>query len=64
MLGYIRTIAIGLDVTLNAVIGGAAYQTVSCRVGVSILGGTWASRIPWPGFLHDHFVNAVFEAVV
>lgn len=61
---YLRTVAISVDIMANAVIGGEPYQTLSCRVGVSILGGTWASRIPWPDWLHKHFVEAVFETTV
>jgi hypothetical protein len=64
MWAYLRPILLGLDITINAILGGAAYQSLSCRVGVSILGGTWASRIDWPDWLHRHFVEAVFETTV
>lgn len=64
MKHYIFAVLIGLDVLANALIGGEPYQTISCRIGVSILGGTWASKVPWPGWLRDHFVISVFDTTV
>lgn len=66
--GRVKPFLIGLDVALNGLIslavGGGAYQTVSCRIGLSIQDGGWASRVPWPAWLRAHFLDAVFVAVV
>lgn len=61
---YLFNVLIGLDVTLNALLGGDAYQTMSCRIGLSIEAGGWASHIPWPKFLRDHFASSVFQTTV
>lgn len=59
---------IGFDVLANAVItlfvGGEAYTTISCRVGMSIKSGGWASRVPWPQWWINHCEESVFETVV
>jgi hypothetical protein len=61
MVAYLRTIAIGVDVTFNAVLGGSAYETLSARIGKSILSGGWASKINFPDWLHRHFIEAIFD---
>jgi len=61
---WLFAVLIGLDVLLNALIGGKPYMTVSCRIGLSIQSGGWASHVPWPGWLRQHFASAVFTAIV
>ncbi len=61
---YLKAVFVGFDVLINAVVGGRPYQTLSCRVGESILEGGWASRIPWPRRLKLHFIHSVHLAVV
>ena len=64
MLGYVKGILIGLDVTLNAVLAGRHYQTVSCRIGESISDNGWAARVPWPKWWITHCLHAVYETIV
>lgn len=64
MLRYLVNVLIGLDVTANAVIGGARYETVSCRIGVSIRTKGWASRVRWPAWFEKHCLESVFETIV
>ena len=61
---YLKAVFVGFDVLINAIFGGRPYQTLSCRVGESILEGGWASRIPWPRRLKRHFIDSVHLAVV
>jgi hypothetical protein len=53
-------ILIGFDVLANALTGGGKYQTISCRIGLSIERGGWASKIPWPKWWIEHCEQAVF----
>jgi hypothetical protein len=61
---YLLGIAIGLDVIVNAILGGRQYQTMSCRIGESIRSGGWASRIPWPAWWRAHCLSSVYETIV
>jgi hypothetical protein len=64
MRRYLVTVLLGIDILVNSLLGGQAYQTLSCRIGLSIRDGGWASRIPWPDPLEEHFRSAVYDAVV
>jgi hypothetical protein len=64
MIRYLLAILIGFDVLANAVIGGARYETISCRIGVSIMGGGWAANVPWPAWFRAHCIGAVYETIV
>jgi hypothetical protein len=65
MIGrYAVAVLIGLDVLANALLGGAQYETISCRVGMSIRTGGWAARVPWPAWLKRHCLGAVYETIV
>lgn len=61
---YLIGVLIGIDVLTNAIIGGVQYQTISCRLGISMESGGWASRIWWPAWWRTHCLSAVHEAVV
>jgi hypothetical protein len=61
---YIFALLIGLDVLANSIIGGEPYQTISCRIGLSIQNGGWAARIQWPAPLLNHFKVSVFKTIV
>jgi len=61
---YLIGVFLGWDVFVNAVTGGAHYQTISCRIGESINSGGWASRVPWPASWLDHFRQAIHESIV
>lgn len=47
-LSHVVAVPIGLDVLLNALLDGCAYQTISSRVGESMETGGWAAGVPWP----------------
>lgn len=64
LVGYAHNVLIGLDVLTNAVLGGQPYQTLSCRIGVSIASGGWASWVPWPAWFRAHCAAAVFQTLV
>lgn len=61
---YIVTVLIGLDVLVNALLGGNPYQTISCRLGLSIAGNGWASRVPWPAWFKQHCLDSIYRTVV
>lgn len=63
-LDHLLAVLIGLDVLVNALLGGAKYQTMSCRIGLSIQAGGWASRVPWPQWFRAHCAGAVYETIV
>lgn len=62
--GYVLAVLIGLDVLVNALLGGRAYQTISSRIGESIRSGGWASRVPWPPAVLRHCEGAVYTTEV
>ena len=57
-------VLIGLDVLVSAVCGGAEYQTISRRVGLSIRDGGWASRVPWPTWWRAHRAASIHSAII
>ena len=61
---YAKAVFVGFDVLINAIFGGRPYQTLSCRVGESIMDNGWAARVPWSQQLKDHFLGSVHEAIV
>ena len=61
---YAKAVFVGFDVLVNALLGGRPYQTLSCRVGESIMSNGWAARVPWPRGWIDHFLDSVHEAIV
>lgn len=64
VLAYALTVLIGLDVLANAILGGAKYQTISCRVGLSIQAGGWAGHLPWPAWFRAHCARSIYQTVV
>jgi hypothetical protein len=64
MPGYPRAIPIGLDVLSNAILAGRPYQTLSCRVGESIMDDGWAAHVPWSRAWINHCLASVHEAIV
>jgi hypothetical protein len=55
---YLVAIVTGLSILANALIGGEAGDTLSARIGRSILRGGLASRIPMPEAWREHFERA------
>lgn len=64
LVAYALGVLIALDVLANALLGGGRYQTISCRIGLSIAAGGWAARVPWPAWFRAHCAAAVYQAVV
>lgn len=64
MLSYVKAVAIGFDVFVNAVIGGREYQTISSRIGESIKANGWAAHVPWPAFFKAHCLASDYTAEV
>ena len=64
MRQYLLAVAIGVDVLVNALIGGKPYQSISCRIGLSIQSGGWASRVPWPQRVVGHCLGSIYETIV
>ena len=59
MLTLLRAVNyLGAGGHANTIIGGPAHQTLSERIGESILRGGLASKIPMPGWLREHFERA------
>lgn len=58
-VGYFWNLLLAIDQLGNAILGGWHDETISSRVGKSIVAGGWASKVPWPRWWHDHFVNAI-----
>jgi hypothetical protein len=63
-MNYVLAVAIGLDVLANALLGGKKYQTISCRIGLSIMAKGWAARIPWPAWWVKHCLDSIYERIV
>lgn len=61
---YVLAVLIGLDVLINAILGGRRYQTISSRIGESMTVGGWAASIPWPAWFRNHCAAAVYDALV
>ena len=51
---HIFALLIALDELASAATGGAAYSTVSSRMGFSMEDGGWASHVPWPAWWRAH----------
>lgn len=43
----------------NALSGGDPDESISGRIGKSIVRGGLGGRIPWPKFARDHFVASI-----
>ena len=61
---YIGNVLIGIDVLVNAILGGRRYSTISSRIGESIKAGGWASRIPWPHWWVEHCLSSDYTTEV
>lgn len=61
---WFYAVAIAVDVLANALTGGEPYESLSCRVGLSILSGGWAARVRWPAAWRRHFLAAVYTTIV
>ena len=56
---YVWKVLLAIDQLGNAMLGGWHDETISSRVGKSILAGGWASKVPWPKWLRDHWIETV-----
>jgi hypothetical protein len=60
---YLSNVGATLSCLANALIGGEFGETLSARIGLSILRKGRASRIPYPEALRDHFIDAAIWRV-
>ncbi len=37
-------------------------ESISGRIGKSIVAGGWAARVPWPGFMRRHWLGSIEQA--
>ncbi|AZO29421.1 hypothetical protein [Mesorhizobium sp. M1B.F.Ca.ET.045.04.1.1] len=56
MANYFINLGATLSCLANSLVGGEYGQTLSCRIGLSILDKGWAYKIPFPNILRDHFI--------
>ncbi|WP_047308767.1 hypothetical protein [Rhodopseudomonas palustris] len=56
---YVWNLLLAIDQLGNALAGGWHDETISSRVGKSILAGGWASKVWWPRWLRDHWLDSV-----
>lgn len=56
MANYLINVGATISCLANALIGGEYGQTLSCRIGLSILSKGCAHKIPFPNILRDHFI--------
>lgn len=61
---YALGVLLGIDILINALLGGQHYQTVSCRIGDSIMADGWAARVPWPAWFRSHCLESVYPTIV
>ena len=62
--GYIISVLIGIDVLVNAILGGRAFQTISSRIGESITAGTWPSWAWLPAWFQRHCLRSIYQTLV
>jgi hypothetical protein len=55
---YLVAVVTALSILANALIGGEAGDTLSARIGRSILRGGLGARIPMPRAWREHFERA------
>lgn len=58
MLSYLYNIGVALSRLGNTLIGGDPGDSLSRRIGTSILGGGFWSHVPMPETLRDHFIRS------
>lgn len=56
MREYLYNVGSAVSCLANALIGGESGKSLSYRIGTSILKKGWASKVPWPNVLRDHFI--------
>lgn len=59
VLNYVYNLVAGFSRLFNAVIGGDPAETLSSRLGKSVVAGGWASHAPLPWWLRAHFVACI-----
>ncbi len=37
-------------------------ESISGRIGKSIVAGGWAAHVPWPGFMRRHWLGSIEQA--
>lgn len=58
VLAYLWNVFVAVDILLMAIFwpGGKPGQSISARIGHSMLTGGWASLVPWPQWWITHCI--------
>jgi hypothetical protein len=57
---YLYNVMVATSQFLNVVFfGGDPDESISGRIGKSILSGGWASNVPWPNFMYFHWIGSI-----
>ncbi|MCY1705249.1 hypothetical protein [Pannonibacter sp. SL95] len=59
LLNYLYNLHVALSQLVNVLIGGDPDESVSGRIGKSLVAGGWAARVPWPAILRRHWLAAI-----
>lgn len=57
---YLYNVMVATSQFLNVVFfGGDPDESISGRIGKSIVAGGWAAQVPWPSFMRRHWLASV-----
>jgi hypothetical protein len=59
-LNYLYNVMVALSQLVNTVLlFGDPDESISGRIGKSIVAGGWAAHVPWPEFMRAHWLASV-----
>ena len=57
---YLYNVMVAVSQLANVVLfAGDPDESISGRIGKSLLAGGWASQVPWPEFMRTHWLASV-----
>ena len=57
---YLYNVMVAVSQLANVVLfAGDPDGSISGRIGKSLLAGGWASQVPWPKFMYDHWIASI-----
>ena len=59
LLNYLYNLHVALSQLINTLLGGDPDESLSGRIGKSLVAGGWAARVPWPALLRRHWLAAI-----
>lgn len=60
-MNYLYNIGVALSRLCNTLIGGKPGDSLSYRIGTSILSGGFWSHVPMPAPLREHFIRSALR---